>query len=331
MYPLQGIGLPASAENAYLVLVEGGALTLAELAEVLDTSPREATEAVARLSTLGLVETVPRDGDTPTTVRACPPGAPLENLADHRARQAAALRESSESLSRFWRDHHPDSAGYVEVVRTAAAIEAVRRRVHDEATRCVRALSVGFPGAQAGRVTVLDGALEAMADGIEYKVVYRAQALSDPDVREAVRACVGAGEQARVLPDLSISLTICDEEFCVVNVPMSRLGQAHAMIVRPSGLLDAFIGVFESYWRLGVPLPAHDDAVGADTGPSLNRPDATRQLLMYLSSGLTDESIARELGISERTVARRIARLQEIVGARTRFQLGVQATRRGWL
>ncbi|MFE7393699.1 response regulator transcription factor [Streptomyces sp. NPDC057582] len=59
--------------------------------------------------------------------------------------------------------------------------------------------------------------------------------------------------------------------------------------------------------------------------------DDTRQLLTYLSGGLTDESIARELGVSERTVARRIARLQEVLGAQTRFQLGVQASRRGWL
>ncbi|MFC9392761.1 helix-turn-helix domain-containing protein [Streptomyces sp. NPDC057027] len=331
MHPLQAIGLPASADEAYLVLVEGGALTLAELAEVLAVSPREATEVVARLSALGLVETAPRDGDTPATVRACPPGAPLESLADDRVRQASALRASSESLSRFWRDHHPDSAGYVEVVRTAAAIEAVRRRVHDEATRCVRGLSVGFPVAGTGRVTILDGALEAMADGIEYKVVYRAQALSEPDVREVVQTCVQAGEQARVFPDLPLSLTICDEEFCVVNIPLPRFDQAHAMIVRRSGLLDAFIGVFESYWRLGVPLPARDDRGGTDADPSVNPPEDVRRLLMYLSSGLTDESIARELGVSERTVARRIARLQEIVGAQTRFQLGIQAARRGWL
>ncbi|MGW3497592.1 helix-turn-helix domain-containing protein [Streptomyces sp. NPDC001020] len=331
MHPLQAIGLPASAERAYLVLVEGGALTLAGIAEVLETTSREATEVVARLSALGLVETVPRDGDTPTKVRACPPADPLGNLADERARQAAALRESSEALSRFWRDHHPDSAGYVEVVRTAAAIEAVRRRVHDEALRSVRALSVGFSVARSGRVTVLDGALEAMADGIEYRVVYRAQALSDPDVREVVQTCAEAGEQARVFPDLPLSLAICDEEFCVVNIPVPRPGQAHAMVVRRSGLLDSLIGVFESYWRLAVPLPALDDAAGADEAPSPNAPEETRRLLMYLSSGLTDESIAREFGISERTLARRIARLQEIVGAQTRFQLGVQATRRGWL
>jgi DNA-binding CsgD family transcriptional regulator len=57
----------------------------------------------------------------------------------------------------------------------------------------------------------------------------------------------------------------------------------------------------------------------------------TKRLLTCLSAGLTDESIAREFGVSERTIARRISRLQETLGAQTRFQLGVQASRQGWL
>jgi DNA-binding NarL/FixJ family response regulator len=57
----------------------------------------------------------------------------------------------------------------------------------------------------------------------------------------------------------------------------------------------------------------------------------TKRWLTYLSAGLTDESIAREFGVSERTIARRISRLQETLGAQTRFQLGVQASRQNWL
>ncbi|MFJ6619931.1 response regulator transcription factor [Kitasatospora sp. NPDC091335] len=98
--------------------------------------------------------------------------------------------------------------------------------------------------------------------------------------------------------------------------------------MRRSDLLDSLIGVFESFWQIAVPLPAAaETADDAGTAPGAEN----RQLLTYLSGGLTDESIAREIGVSERTVARRITRLQELLGARTRFQLGVQASRRGWL
>ena len=52
---------------------------------------------------------------------------------------------------------------------------------------------------------------------------------------------------------------------------------------------------------------------------------------MLLASGLKDEAIARQLGIGERTVRRRVAELADRLGARTRMQLGIQAVRQGWL
>jgi DNA-binding NarL/FixJ family response regulator len=44
-----------------------------------------------------------------------------------------------------------------------------------------------------------------------------------------------------------------------------------------------------------------------------------------LKSGVTDEVIARRLGISYRTLQRRIADSMRIYGVRSRFQLGIQA------
>ncbi|MCK2242869.1 MULTISPECIES: response regulator transcription factor [unclassified Crossiella] len=56
-----------------------------------------------------------------------------------------------------------------------------------------------------------------------------------------------------------------------------------------------------------------------------------RALLSLMRSGCTDESIARQLGISPRTVLRRIRTLMDRAGCTTRFQLGCHAQRRGWL
>ncbi|MDQ2757215.1 MAG: LuxR C-terminal-related transcriptional regulator [Actinomycetota bacterium] len=50
-----------------------------------------------------------------------------------------------------------------------------------------------------------------------------------------------------------------------------------------------------------------------------------------MSAGVADASIARQTGVSQRTVERRIRSLMERLGAGTRFQAGVQAVRRGWL
>ena len=46
---------------------------------------------------------------------------------------------------------------------------------------------------------------------------------------------------------------------------------------------------------------------------------------------LTDEAIGRQLGVSDRTVRRRVAALLDGLDARTRFQAGVQTKARGWL
>ncbi|MEV4454832.1 LuxR C-terminal-related transcriptional regulator [Microbispora sp. NPDC049633] len=60
-------------------------------------------------------------------------------------------------------------------------------------------------------------------------------------------------------------------------------------------------------------------------------PAQERQLLKLLAEGLTDEGAARQLGLSQRTVRRMMAGIMERLGARSRFEAGLQAAKRGWL
>jgi DNA-binding NarL/FixJ family response regulator len=63
-----------------------------------------------------------------------------------------------------------------------------------------------------------------------------------------------------------------------------------------------------------------------------DEPDGdTRNLLTLLAAGLTDDAIARSLGWSSRTTQRRLQRLMITLGASTRFQAALLATRRGWV
>jgi DNA-binding NarL/FixJ family response regulator len=57
--------------------------------------------------------------------------------------------------------------------------------------------------------------------------------------------------------------------------------------------------------------------------------DAT--IVRLMAAGVADASIARQTGISQRTVERRVRFVMDRLGARTRFQAAVQATRRGWI
>ena len=54
-------------------------------------------------------------------------------------------------------------------------------------------------------------------------------------------------------------------------------------------------------------------------------------VLNLLAAGLTDDAMARHLGVSVRTVQRRVREICARLGARTRFQAGLQARRHGLL
>ncbi|WP_345039765.1 helix-turn-helix transcriptional regulator [Streptomyces sannanensis] len=312
-----------TAEAAYLALVEHGSLAPVELAGRLARagSPAEEVQhAVTELTDIGLVS---HTGDTLT---AQPPRAVLEAMAERRAREARLAYESAALLSRFWLDHTSGS-NYIEVVDTSHSPGAIQQRVHNEAVAEVRALSIGPVGGGERAPEVDTDALDALVRGVAYRVVYSADILQEPKALEAAHACVDRGEQARVFPDIPMNLLLCDDRLAVLSVVAPDRAGHHSVVVQPSGLLDGLIGVFESYWRVAVPLPRACEPAEGWVSPT----NEARQLLGYLSAGLTDESIARELGVSERTVTRRIARLQEVLGAQTRFQLGVQASRQGWL
>ena len=103
-----------------------------------------------------------------------------------------------------------------------------------------------------------------------------------------------------------------------------------AMVIHPSSLLDALRRLFDGLWQRAVPISQPGSRV--DGAPALEAPtDHDAVLLTLLATGLTDEAIARQLDVSQRTVQRYIRGLMDRLGADTRFQAGLQAARRGWL
>lgn len=95
--------------------------------------------------------------------------------------------------------------------------------------------------------------------------------------------------------------------------------------MHPSSLLDAFIALFETRWERAVAV----NRPGEELPDGLSERGA--ELLGLLAGGATDETIARTLGWSVRTVHRHVHRIMALAGAETRFQAGMEAVRRGWL
>ena len=86
-------------------------------------------------------------------------------------------------------------------------------------------------------------------------------------------------------------------------------------------MVRALSALADLFWDLGSPLPRTGGARSADT--------RDQTILALLAAGAPDATIARQTGVSQRTVERRVRALMDRLGAGTRFQAGVQAARRG--
>ncbi|AZQ74088.1 LuxR family transcriptional regulator [Streptomyces luteoverticillatus] len=129
----------------------------------------------------------------------------------------------------------------------------------------------------------------------------------------------------RVVDRIPAELVIVDRRVALLPLASGAAGTA-ALVVHSGALLDSLIDLFEDAWHEGRPLRPGGGSVG---GPS--EPDATDlEVLSLLLAGLTDASVAKQLGLGLRTVQRRVRRLMELAGVTTRLQLGWQAAERGW-
>ncbi|MEU7948885.1 LuxR C-terminal-related transcriptional regulator [Micromonospora taraxaci] len=289
--------------------------------DFLSAASPQAARVLAGLLSSGAVHR-----DTAGVLHVRPPRTALENWAAQREMEATRARAAAETLSGLYTAVHGTGAAFVEVIEGKGTVRELFRQLQAGARTEVRGLERGPYLRDTARVPE-EVQYDALRRGLRYRCVYEGELLHDEAMLAAVRSAVAAGEQARVFPELPLKMMLVDADRGLVILPRAGGDDADAMLVHRSRLLDGLSELFEVFWRLGAPIHATADTAQPDAEPTA----ATQRLLALLTAGLTDDAIARDLGISNRTVHRRVSRLQELLGARSRFQLGVQATRRGWL
>jgi DNA-binding CsgD family transcriptional regulator len=167
---------------------------------------------------------------------------------------------------------------------------------------------------------MLEVVRELVASGRRSRAIYPVRVLREaPDV---VRARAEAGEQIRVLPEVPTRMFVIGTSHAVVPEPLGFTDEPRTL-VRQQGIVEALALLFEMMWERASPVPELEQREG--------RPDLRAFLLRQLATGAQDEQIARQLGLSLRTVRRRVADLMSELGADSRFQAGAEAVRRGWL
>jgi DNA-binding CsgD family transcriptional regulator len=158
----------------------------------------------------------------------------------------------------------------------------------------------------------------AVDSGRRSRAVYPLRVLHEAP--EVLHTRADEGEEVRLIDDLPTRMFVIEGTHAIVPEPLGYSDEPR-LLVRQGALVEALTLLFELYWEKAVPVAE----------VTAGRTSERSFLLRQLQGGAKDEQIARTMGLSLRTVRRRISELMIELGADTRFQAGAEAARRGWL
>jgi DNA-binding CsgD family transcriptional regulator len=205
-----------------------------------------------------------------------------------------------------------------EVVAAELAPDLVRHLLAtttDVGRSSVLSLDVG-PGLD--RDSIIEGQGYLRSGRFRQRTLYPMDVMEMPAGRQWVRSWGLVGEVQRLSLAPPSDFAIFDDDAVMAVATWGDAATDYVLIREPM-IVAAFTALFERSFERALPVAGEQAEGDAATGDL--------QLLRLLGRGLKDESIARYLGVSLRTVRRRVAPLMDVHAAETRFQLGVAAAR----
>lgn len=352
---LAALGLDDDAAAVYrLLLADGDGTTAVTAASATGADEGRAAMSLATLTALGLA--VRRsEGDEHDAVD---PRVAVPAVLAARAGALAAVQAGLPALADAFRTARPSPEGEptTMVLRGAAA-------VGDHYGRLVLGASEEFLAFDRPPYVVSaeggDRQRAALARGVRWRALYAATSFVADGRWSEVRRVGAEGEEARLVNALPVKLVVADRRSALVSLTLGE-GEPEALVTGSVPLVAALVELFEQHWRAGVPVDGPTETgpgreAGAATGwaaaaallaaertggperdgrrsGAARAPTAfERGVLVLLAAGASDEAMALQLGVSTRTLRRRLRVLFDELGAANRFHAGVQAARRGWL
>ncbi len=312
------VGLDRQTEFVYRVMLRRRRWRPAELAAVLDTTQEWLGGVVAELREEGLV-TASADDDG--ALRAVEPALALPALATRRFQDAQATGLPGPlAVERLIAVHEraverPAEPPACSADEAAALVERLVATVRREVVLLVPDHS---PGSFEFSRHIAEAVLRREA---VLRQVWSASFLHRPAAVEHARWLGAQGAAPCTLPHVPTRAVIVDGE---VGVLFGAGGGAR--VLRGGSGLDALNGLADRLWDNSMEVRQATSPLAAP--PS--RPRRER-VLRLLADGLTDDAIARRIGVSVRTVRNDVASTMVGLDARSRFQAGVRAAQMGLL
>jgi DNA-binding NarL/FixJ family response regulator len=306
--------------------------TVPEEAEAeLGLSNSEAETGWSELQELGLI----RPGQQPKEVSSVEPDTALIELL---ARQREALTVQRDELSSIVRAAESLMERYrPAVMRETAEIEVElvsfdnRRRhnfIHDFGVSVTTSVGSMHPGPLPPSEVLANSLAEdsaMIARGVRVRSIYGQSINSSPRQRKYFSDLVDVGVEVRLASHVPFDLLIADTHTALFPANPEDLA-GPAVIVRGPALVRSYLALYEDCWLRSVP---HVERSVAEPDTEGELTEQHRTTMRLLANGLTDERIARKLGVSLRTVSRLVSEIMRYLQADSRFQAGVLAVTHG--
>ncbi len=326
---LQMFGVLPRTEAVYCAMLTHPSADVSQLATLLALSVQDVTSELDRLAELMLVQATADDAGP---LLAVPPEQAIEALIAREEERMATVqqqvREARRDVdsfvnsfveSRIQRDEH----GIVEQIDDPRVVTS---RLFQLARGARQRVSFMLPGDALPPPALAPSARlddELLSRRIPLRFIVTEASLRVPHWREHLLTQAAKGVQVRSHPAPPIRAVIVDSNVGV----LTREGSPGALVVHGTDLVRPVDALFEEIWHDAL---AVRDAEEGDRDLGLCEA-RIRQVVLLLAQGHKDETIARRLGVSVRTVRRLVSDVVSELHAESRFQAGVLALKRGWL
>jgi len=153
--------------------------------------------------------------------------------------------------------------------------------------------------------------------GVELRLLWRSELIRTPTVAAHANWLRTRGAAPRIVPTLPTTMLLVDRSVAVV------ITGDDAVVNRAASAVASLCVLADQLWANSSPGPRRHHP--ADQTPRHHK------VLRLLADGLTDDAIARQVGVSVRTVRNDMAAAMLSLDARSRFQAGVRAAQLGLL
>ncbi|WP_282696367.1 helix-turn-helix transcriptional regulator [Streptomyces sp. CC208A] len=332
---LSALGVDTTSEAVYRTMLDQPDWGVAEIGVHLARSEGEVRAALDRLTELRLLR--PRFSDS-SVLRPVGLDVGVQILLARREEEVRRVQEefaAGQAAALEFLEAQAAEGGAEHRYEELSSIDRIQDRLEHLTHSCRRLLLSFHPGGAQPRAQLeaskpLDAAL--LGRGVAMRTLYQDSVRNDQDTFRYARWLTESGGQVRTVPVLPIRMVLFDDTAALLPVDPANTAAGAVQFSGP-GVITALTALHEAVWEHAAPFGTDGDR-GREREQERSEEEVTgqeRQMLKLLGQGMTDEVAARHLGIGVRTARRMMASLMQRLGARSRFEAGMLAERRGWL